>query len=63
MPDPNEFLEKVKSLCPKARILDTQFVRQTQSVTPDLQVNTPMEKLTSYFESHTHSTNINQMYF
>ena len=51
------FFEKVKSLCPKARILDTQ------SVTPDLQVNTPMEKLTSFFESHTHSTNINQMYF
>jgi len=56
MPDPNEFLEKVKTLCPKACILDTKFVRQTQSeITPDLQVKTRMEKLTSFFESHTHT--------
>ena len=54
MPDPNEFLEKAKTLCPKACILDTKFVRQAQSeITPDVQVNTCMEKLTSFLESHT----------
>ena len=37
MPDPNKFLEKVKTLRPKACILDTKFVRQTQSeITPGL---------------------------
>jgi len=55
MPDPNEFLGKVKTLCPKTCILDSKFVRQTQSeITLDLQIKTPMEKLTSFFESHTH---------
>ena len=45
MPDPNEFLEKVKTLCPKACILDTKFVRQTHSeFIPDLQVKTTMGK-------------------
>ena len=40
------FLKKVKTLCPKTCILDTKFVRQTQSeITPDLQIKTPMEKL------------------
>lgn len=54
MPDPDVFLRKVRTLYPKACILDTKFVRQTQPTeTPALEVKTPMEKLTSFVNSHT----------
>ena len=54
LPDPNEFLQKVKTVYPKACILDTKYVRPDRtSTTPDLNIQAPMEKLRSFLESHT----------